>query len=105
MRKLIFVLMAFVSVPGFAGVTGSGTIKYLQNAYGGWVFAVNATSNNPENCSKSSMILVNHSQQKEIYSLILAAYTTAKPAIFYTSGCDSNGYNIVTGIFTSWNAP
>ncbi len=103
MRIFLCTMLLVTSLQSFAGQTGEGPIKNLLSAYGGWLFAIDHTNNNPESCSKSSIILLGHSQQDQIFSLILTAYTTGKSVVIYTSGCDSNGYNIATGIYTSWN--
>lgn len=86
-----------------AGQTGTGNILHLQNAYGGWIFSVGHQDNNPESCEKPTLKLdSSHTQYNEIFSLILSAYTTEKPVVIFTSGCDSNGYNEVSMIYTRW---
>jgi len=105
MKIVIFMLLALLANTVYADQTGSGKIEMLQSAYGGWIFNIGHTNNNPSNCSKPTMILVNHAQQDQIYSLILAAYSIGKPVTVYTNGCHSNGYNTVTGIYTRWSEP
>lgn len=103
MKKFIYVLLALYVNTAYAVQTGSGTVKTLQSAYGGWIFSINHTNNNPSSCSKSTMILSGHSQQDQIFSLILSASIAGKPVIVFTNGCDANGYNIVSAIYTNWN--
>lgn len=102
---LLFVFLLTCFNPSYAGETsGSGTIKTLQSAFGGWIFTINATKNNPNDCLKSTMILSGHVQQDQIYSLLLSAAISAKPVLIYTADdCDANGYNVVTGVYVHWN--
>ena len=100
-----FVVM-FYSTSVYAGdYVGSGTIKMMKNAYGGWILNTNGTTNNPDGCSKNIVILEStHGQYKEVYSLLLSAYTAAKPVNIYVNGCDANGYNKFSFVYSSWNS-
>lgn len=103
LKYLLLLASLILVIPSYAGQSGSGTLKTLQTAYGGWIFNINTSNNNPEGCSKSTMILTGHGQQDQIYSLLLAAAISAKPVLVYTNGCDANGYNKVTGVYVHWN--
>lgn len=104
-RALATILLAMACATASAATSGSGVIRMLQSAYGGWIFSIDHTNNNPESCTKPTMILQpTHAQYKEIYSLLLTAYVTGKPIIVFTNGCDSNGYNVVSMIYSSWNS-
>ncbi len=106
MKLLTMVIALFFSTSTYAAQSGDGKIKTLQSAYGGWIFSIDHSNNNPDSCTKASFKLDPSigEQYKEIYSLILSAYTTGKPVTIFTSGCDSNGYNKLSMIYTSWGS-
>lgn len=103
MRTLFFICL-LLTMPSHAAVTaGQGKIKSLMNAYGGWLLSVDSENNNPLNCSKATFLLEpSHSQYSELTTYIMAAYTTGKPVIFYLKECNTNGYSIVTNIYSAW---
>lgn len=104
MKKLLFLISLLTfCLSAQAGQSGLGVVKVLQYAYNGWIFSINHADNNPSQCSKPLMILVDHPKQEQMYSLLLAASASGKPVVAYTDGCDSNGYNTVTSIYTKWN--
>lgn len=103
MKYIVGLFILTISCVTFSGQSGEGKIKTLQNAYGGWIFSIDGSNNNPESCSKPTMKLDStHAQYKEIYSLILSAYTMGKPVVIFTNGCDANGYNVVSMVYTAW---
>lgn len=71
-----------------AGYVGNGTIKMMQNAYGGWIMHTNGAANNPDVCAKNTIILSSSygPQYKEVYSFLLSAYTAVKPVQIYVNG-------------------
>jgi hypothetical protein len=104
MRKLVLVMLLIVPTLVLAGQSGNGNLRTLQSAYGGWIFSIDATTNNPESCSKAAFKLdpsIGESYD-QIFSLILSAYVSKNPITIFTDGCDANGYNKLNMIYTSW---
>ncbi|MEW6995094.1 hypothetical protein AADZ84_12600 [Colwelliaceae bacterium MEBiC 14330] len=104
MKRLTMIIALSFATSTYAVQSGSGKIKTLQNAYGGWIFSIDHSNNNPETCKKAAFKLDPSigGQYKEVYSLLLSAYSVSKPVVIFTNGCDSNGYNKFSGIYTSW---
>lgn len=87
-----------------AGYVGDGTVHFMQNAYGGWIFSTNGSDDNPDQCLNNTVILESsHQQYKEIYSFLLAAYTSGKEVNIYVNGCNTAGYKKLDFIFSAWN--
>jgi hypothetical protein len=102
----MMLLAMVLSSIALSNQTGSGKINYLQNGYNGWLFSIDDSNNNPDNCPKPTMKLNSEmGQYKEVFSLLLAAYVTGKPVIILTKGeCDTDGYNVVSMVYTKWNS-
>ena len=104
MKKTFFLLALLSFVAMSASYVGVGEIKTMQNAYGGWLLSTSGAANNPETCSKNIVILENtHPQYKEMYSLLLAAYTANKQVNIAVQGCHEKGYKILSFVYTAWN--
>jgi hypothetical protein len=104
MKKIVLVLFLLIPIVATAGQSGNGNLRTLQSAYGGWIFSIDATANNPETCSKPAFKLdpsIGDSYE-QIFSLLLSAYVSNKPVTIFTNGCDTNGYNKLSMIYTSW---
>lgn len=88
-----------------ANQSGSGKINYLQNGYNGWLFSIDHSNNNPDECPKPTIKLnPRKGEYKEIFSLLLTAYVTGRPVVILTEGkCDVDGYNVVSMVYTKWN--
>lgn len=101
----VMVLTFNFSSPAVAsGYTNNGTIKYMQQAYGGWLFSLTGSNSNPDQCQHNKILLTGTSPQfDQIYSMLLAAYLAKKPVNIYVSGCHSAGYKQFNFIFTDWN--
>jgi len=97
-------ILIFSSEAYCAGYVGTGTIRYLQNAYTGWIIITNGTAENPDACSKNIIYIdSNASQFKDIFSFLLTAYTAAKPVNIYVNGCNPQGYKLFSFVGSTWN--
>jgi hypothetical protein len=105
LKVLTLSVVLFYSASIHAGdYVGKGTISVMQNAYGGWILKTNGTANNPDGCSKNIVILEGtHDQYKEVYGLLLSAYTAAKKVNIFVDGCHANGYKKLSFVYSDWN--
>ena len=86
-------------------MTGHAQINSLMTAYSGWLIGLDSVDNNPHNCSKGKFYLSStHSQQQQIFSVLIAANVSNKKVQFYTSGCTEHGYNNVSQIRVLWGS-
>lgn len=100
-RMLSFLALMFLSAQiDAADYVGNGAIKFIQNAYGGWIFSTDGANANPDGCAKDIIILNgNHAQYKELYSFLLSSFMAGKKINVYVNGCHSAGYKLLSFIY------
>jgi len=108
--KIIYVTFILATTMFFntssyaAGYTGAGQVQIMQSAYGGWLIRVSGANENPDGCAKANVLLSpSHAQYDELYSMILAAYSSGKEININVSDCAPSGHKIFNFIYTSWN--
>lgn len=57
MKLVMMLLVMVLSSSALSNQTGSGKINYLQNGYNGWLFSIDDSNSNPDNCPKPTMKL------------------------------------------------
>ena len=102
--SIIFAALLYSTTILAGGYVGDGTIRMMQNAYGSWILITNGAEDNPDDCSKNTVILEKSlAQYEEVYGFLLSAYLAAKPVNIYVNGCDANGYKKFAFVYSSWN--
>ncbi len=102
-KVLILLVLSFFSVQAnAAGYVGNGAVKFIQNAYGGWIFSTDGADSNPDECAKNIIILNgNHAQYKELYSFLLSSFMAGKKINVYVNGCHSAGYKLLSFVYAT----
>lgn len=86
-------LLALAGVSGPANAYGfAGTIVPKSvHAEGGWVYLF-GSFNNPDNCAKSDVLVINAANSEELArmaSMAITAKATGKPLNIWVDGCQS----------------
>ena len=97
--KIMFVLTVFVwySSSQASGWVYNQEIQYLYAGQSGGRYSIKVKGNqpNPDSCGASfDLVIANNEKFKEMWSLLLTAYTTNKPVGIYLNGCSGAPYNI-----------
>lgn len=110
MRKTALLIFLFVSTNVFAGSWTDWAIPTQVDIERGNGFMVYGTFGNAGGCTVAEKFYVksDHPQYKEIYSAVLAAFTTKKSVRAYISSCEavtwysapSTTYNILSSAGT-----
>jgi hypothetical protein len=104
MKYLMIILILVPNLSFATAYVGSGSIRTMQNAYGGWIINTNGSQDNPDNCSKNTVILQSdHGQYQEMLSFLLTAYAANKPVNVAVNGCHSAGYKKLVFVHSAWN--
>lgn len=87
-----FFVMYSVSVSAYTTLADRSVKLVHVNGAGGIYFETNEPMENPDSCMHGSLYHVPTSSQyeKEIYALLLAAYTRGSGITFVIEGCSAN---------------
>ncbi|WP_339388152.1 hypothetical protein [Vibrio caribbeanicus] len=97
MKKIVLLILASLSLNVNAGVwTGPKPLKMIYPLATSSVVLFQQTSPHSSECPQPEgayyAIDVSHPNYKNIYSLLLTAYTTQEPVNFALNGCTGEGY-------------
>lgn len=94
MRKFTLLSLLFLSMPALSGAFSNAAVPTRIDIERGNGFMVYGSFGNPMNCTNEARFFIQkkHPQYSEIYSTILAAFTTKKRIQLYAHSCTPVGW-------------